>query len=253
VSTPQSPYRNDIDALRERKESLEQELAHLRAQTTQLESLRAREAELAQELFAVDGRLRAGAAPKRALPMLDRVQVASPCNASWDDMVGDERVRFCLKCDKSVFNLSAMSREDAERLLEERASGELCVRYYQRADGTIMTSDCPVGVKKKRRKKLALAVAGAGAMALAATQAYERAFGEQCTRMGAVAATQGEMELATPPTIPTVMGTAGPIVNPPPPPPVQANPTPHVPPRAPSHVIMGRRVPVAPAHQVIRK
>jgi hypothetical protein len=251
VSTPQSPYRNDVDALRERKESLEKELAHLRAQTSQLESLRARESELAEELLAVDGRLHAGAAPKRALPMLDRIQVASPCNASWDDMVGDERVRFCLQCDKNVFNLSAMSREDAERLLEERASGELCVRYYQRADGTIMTSDCPVGVKKKRRKKLALAVAGAGAMALAATQAYQRAFGDRCSRMGAVAM-QGEMEITTPPAVPTVMGTAAPVVDPPPPPPAHANPTPHVPPRVPSHV-MGRRVPVAPAHQALEK
>jgi hypothetical protein len=68
-----------------------------------------------------------------------------------------------------------MSREDAERLLEERSGTEMCVRFYQRADGTMMTEDCPVGVKKKRRKKLALAIAGAGAMAAAAVTSMSRA------------------------------------------------------------------------------
>lgn len=177
-----SPYRNEVDALRERKDSLEREIARLREQTTELEGLRARERELADELARIEKKL--GARLKRTLPMLDQVTVASPCTASWDEMVGDERVRFCLICEKNVYNLSAMTREDAERLLKERAGGELCVRYYQRADGTILTQDCPVGVRRKRRKKLALAVAGAGAMAFAATSMLTR---------GTPCAVQGEM------------------------------------------------------------
>jgi hypothetical protein len=248
VSTPTSkdPYRNEIDALRERKESLEKELAQLRQQTTQLESLKAREAQIASELWNVDGRLRAGTTPKRALPMLDQIKVASPCNASWDEMVGDDRVRFCLQCDKNVFNLSSMSRDEAEALLEQRASGELCVRYYQRADGTIMTSDCPVGATKKRRKKLALAVAGAGAMALAATQMFAKS---QCRTqtMGAVAM-QGEMEMPTPvttappvDTTPFVMGTT--TATPPPPPRHMMGGIGAPPPAPPpdTHVKMGKR------------
>lgn len=168
-----SPYRNEIDALHERKDSLERELARLKEQTSHLDGLRAREQDLERELAAVAQRLGASAA-KRSLPMLDQVRVASPCNASWDEMLGDERVRFCVSCEKNVYNLSAMPREDAERLLQERVGKELCVRFYQRTDGTILTEDCPVGVKKKRRKKLALAVAGAGAMAFAATSMLTR-------------------------------------------------------------------------------
>ena len=159
-----TPYRNEVDALRERKASLEAEIARLRDQTTRLDELRARETELASELASVDGRLRAGM-PKRGLPLLDQLRVASPCKADWNEMLGDERVRFCLSCEKDVYNLSSMAKDDAEALLRDRLGDDLCVRFYQRADGTILTQDCPVGVKKKRTKKLALAVAGAGAMA----------------------------------------------------------------------------------------
>ena len=190
-----TPYRNEVDALRERKASLEAEIARLRDQTTRLDELRARETELATELASVDGRLRAGL-PKRGLPLLDQVRVASPCKADWNEMLGDERVRFCLSCEKDVYNLSSMAKDDAEALLRERLGDDLCVRFYQRADGTILTQDCPVGVKKKRTKKLALAVAGAGAMAAAAATMFMR--GETCTTQGAVAGGamyQGEMTL----------------------------------------------------------
>lgn len=174
-----TPYRNEIDALRERKTALEGEITRLRDQTTRLDELRAREAELAKELGAVDGRLAAGNATRRPLPLLDQVRVASPCKAEWNEMLGDERVRFCLGCEKNVYNLSSMQKEDAEALLRERLGNELCVRFYQRADGTILTQDCPEGVKKKRRKKLVLAVAGAGAMAAAAATMFVR--GTRCT------------------------------------------------------------------------
>lgn len=169
-----SPYRNEVDALEERRAALRAEIVRLRAQTTHLDELRSREAALAAELAGVEGRLAAGT-PKRTLPLLDSVRVATPCNADWNDMVGDERVRFCLSCEKNVYNLSMMVREDAEALLRERVGNELCIRYYQRSDGTILTQDCPEGVKKKRRKKLVLAVAGAGAMAAAAATAFMRA------------------------------------------------------------------------------
>ncbi len=178
-----TPYRHEVDALRERKASLEAEIARLRDQTTRLDELRAREAELATELAGVDGRLRAGM-PKRGLPLLDRVRVASPCKADWNEMLGDERVRFCLSCEKNVYNLSSMAKDDAEALLRERLGDDLCVRFYQRADGTILTADCPVGVKKKRTKKLALAVAGAGAMAAAAATMFMR---DTCTTQAAIA------------------------------------------------------------------
>jgi hypothetical protein len=219
-----TPYRNEIDALRERKASLEAEISRLREHTTRLDELRARETELASELAGIDGRLNARM-PKRGLPLLDQVRVASPCKAEWNEMLGDERVRFCLSCEKNVYNLSSMTKDDAEALLRERLGDDLCVRFYQRADGTILTQDCPVGVKKKQRKKLALAVAGAGAMAAAAATSFMsnrtcRGGAMQGAAGGAVAGgmvyepTEVKGEMAVPPVapvpVPTTMGSAAP-------------------------------------------
>jgi hypothetical protein len=79
--------------------------------------------------------------------VLDDIRVATPCNADWDDMSGDERVRFCGKCEKNVYNLSAMSRLEAEALVRDNEGGRRCVRFFQRPDGTVLTQDCPVGVR----------------------------------------------------------------------------------------------------------
>jgi hypothetical protein len=80
---------------------------------------------------------------------LETLRVASPCHASWEDMTGTGRVRFCHLCEKKVYNLSAMTREEGERLLA-KSEGKLCVRMYRRQDGTVITTDCPVGVRRRR-------------------------------------------------------------------------------------------------------
>jgi hypothetical protein len=186
------PYREEQDALQERLDNLQRELDALRAQTRDLGELKARETELSADAEKVRAQLERMRG-RRALPLLDQVRVASPCNASWDDMTGDDRVRFCGKCEKNVFNISAMPREDAEQLLRERVGGELCVRFYQRTDGTVLTEDCPVGVRKKRRRQIAFAVAGAGAMAAAGAQLF--ASGSKChsATMGEVAPIEAPM------------------------------------------------------------
>jgi hypothetical protein len=99
---------------------------------------------------------------RRSLPMLDRVEIASPCRESWSTMAGDERVRFCVACGRHVYNLSAMTREEASALLVGTSS-ERCIRLYRRPDGTVLTRDCPVGVRRRRTRRLAVA-AFAGAM-----------------------------------------------------------------------------------------
>ncbi|HEX6125807.1 MAG TPA: hypothetical protein VFZ23_10595 [Pyrinomonadaceae bacterium] len=90
---------------------------------------------------------------------LDDLRVASPCSADWNQMQGDERKRFCGDCKLYVYNLSGMTRYDAENLLR-LSEGHLCVRYFQRADGSILTQDCPVGwaIVKQRVKVFAAAV-----------------------------------------------------------------------------------------------
>ena len=82
---------------------------------------------------------------------LDNVRIASPCNADWDQMVGSERARFCGQCNLNVFNLSSMTKDEAELLIGQ-TEGRLCVRYFRRADGSVLTRDCPVGLRAFRRK-----------------------------------------------------------------------------------------------------
>lgn len=79
-------------------------------------------------------------------------------------MSGDDAVRHCAQCERSVYNLSMMSSEQIEELIA--GDQQICGRFYQRADGTVMTADCPTGARKRRRKKL-LVSAGAGLLAAA--------------------------------------------------------------------------------------
>ena len=91
---------------------------------------------------------------------LDNLKIASPCSADWDSMSGDDRKRFCGDCRLHVYNLSGMTRYDAENLLR-LSEGRLCVRYFQRPDGTILTQDCPVGWARLKKRASAFAAAAA--------------------------------------------------------------------------------------------
>jgi len=114
---------------------------------------------------------------RRHLSLLDDLRVASPCRASWTEMSGDDRVRFCGRCEKRVYDFTAMTREEAERLVLAH-EGLLCARFYQRADGTVLTADCPEGVRRRSRKRR-LVVAALGAVstltAVTAMTAFSRA------------------------------------------------------------------------------
>ena len=80
---------------------------------------------------------------------LDHLRVATPCPISWEEMVGDSRVRFCVHCRLSVYNISALSRIEAETLIAS-TEDRLCARLFRRADGTLLTKDCPVGLRALR-------------------------------------------------------------------------------------------------------
>jgi hypothetical protein len=92
---------------------------------------------------------------------LDLIQVASPCHASWDAMQGDDRRRFCRQCNLHVYNLSDMPRAEAEAFIGQ-AEGRTCVRFFRRADGTVLTRDCPVGMRAVRQRFIRAAAALAG-------------------------------------------------------------------------------------------
>lgn len=88
---------------------------------------------------------------KRYDSPLANLKIASPCSADWDRMAGDDRKRFCGDCKLHVYNLSGMTTYDAENLLR-LSEGRLCVSYFQRADGTVLTRECPVGWARVKRR-----------------------------------------------------------------------------------------------------
>jgi hypothetical protein len=82
--------------------------------------------------------------------MLHGLKVAKPCPASWEAMVGDDRVRRCELCQLNVYNISELTRPEAEALVARSEGTRLCVRFFRREDGTVLTQDCPVGVLRLR-------------------------------------------------------------------------------------------------------
>jgi|GEM_PF-2431368 len=86
-----------------------------------------------------------------SLNILQNARIAAPCSAEWSAMQGDDRVRFCGQCEKNVYNLIGMEADEAAELLTQH-EGKACIQAYQRSDGTLMTQNCPVGLRKLRQR-----------------------------------------------------------------------------------------------------
>lgn len=97
--------------------------------------------------------------------LVDDAHVRRPCDADWNAMVGDERVRFCASCEKNVHDLSAHTEGEAERLLRGEA-GRICIIVERDASGRAITADrLPSGMTPARRLAM-LAAAATVAMAV---------------------------------------------------------------------------------------
>ncbi len=116
--------------------------------------------------------------------LLNQIQIAAPCHADWESMTGDERKRFCGDCKLNVYNVSSMSTKDAAQLIRE-SEGEACLRLYRRKDGTIITDNCPVGLRNLRNRVLAKTAAVTALFALLGLASGAQAQGQ--VMMGAVA------------------------------------------------------------------
>jgi hypothetical protein len=95
------------------------------------------------------------------------LRIASPCTEKWEEMSGDERARHCAKCKLNVFNIKELTELEVRALLSAK-SGRVCGRVYRRADGTVLTKDCPTGLKLVRKKAL-MALAMTASMLVAGT------------------------------------------------------------------------------------
>ncbi len=204
-----TPYRDDREALEERLASLQAELTRVR---DSLKSL-GEEQRAAESLEKEIAGLRSQLADRAKRGELENLSVAAPCNADWDAMKGDDRVRFCGSCQKNVYNLSALSRVDAEHLIAKHEGPPPCIRLYKRRDGTVITNDCPVGRKRRRLRRIVAASVGGTFLAAGAMLARWRS--GPCGMM-----TQGEMVMpvgttsmmGAPPAMPQPPETAEPPV-----------------------------------------
>ena len=228
-------YRDVSESLRAYRDRVAGDLDEARRAAKQAAEQASRAAVLEKELAETEGLLAKMGGNRKVLPLLDHVSIAAPCRASWDQMVGDEHVRFCGQCEKNVYNLSSLPREEAEALLAVK-EGKMCIRLFKRADGTVLTSDCPVGVTKRRRRRAAIAAVGGGLMAAAAALGMERSAATMGSpvpaMMGSAAISQGEVAptVAPPANEEPRQWTVGSAAIPPlPPPPVLG------------HAIMGKR------------
>lgn len=160
---------------------------------------------------------------RRALPVLDRVRIASPCHVGWDQMTGDDRRRFCGSCSLHVYNLSDMAPDEAEEFVR-KAEGlpeRTCVRFHARADGTVITKDCPTGLAALRRRMATVAATVFAAVGLVVgavlgrrdASGLQRSWFEPAPPLPAWGAIAGRMVWnppPPPPTSPTAEAPTGP-------------------------------------------
>jgi len=86
-------------------------------------------------------------------------------------MTGDDRLRHCDECQLSVYNIAELTRAEAEALIAN-SEGRICARIYRRPDGTVITRDCPVGLRAIRRRMARSAVAVFAALMALATSVF---------------------------------------------------------------------------------
>ena len=101
---------------------------------------------------------------------LEVLRIESPCHESWEAMAGDDARRFCQGCHRHVHNLSAMTRDQAERLICE-AAGPLCVRFEQAPDGAVRTLDYAAR-RRSRGWRFWTVVAACGALLAGVARAF---------------------------------------------------------------------------------
>jgi hypothetical protein len=97
--------------------------------------------------------------------LLDLIVIEIPCTKSWDEMAGDNRSRFCSDCQLQVYDISEMTRGEAESLIVKHEGKRLCARFYRRPDGTVLTRDC-FSVRRAARRAAARTVAQVAGLVL---------------------------------------------------------------------------------------
>lgn len=93
--------------------------------------------------------------------ILKTLSISTPCTEDWESMDGDERKRFCGKCQLFVHNIEEYSTQEAEILIAQGRSSDnrTCVRFYRDAKGNVVTNNCPVFLRKYKQRLIAIKTA----------------------------------------------------------------------------------------------
>ena len=86
--------------------------------------------------------------PLPTLDVLNAITIPTHCPVPWEEMEGDDRTRHCAKCNERVHDVAALTTAEAVELLSIRGKPP-CLRIYRRADGRVMTADCPTGKRER--------------------------------------------------------------------------------------------------------
>src|SRR5579872_160274 len=92
-----------------------------------------------------------------------QMTIAKPCRESWDAMAGTDTKRFCTACDRSVYDLSVLTRRQAADLLDKNA-GKVCGRVNYDERGKQVFAQERNGIERLMQ----ISVLGASAVASAA-------------------------------------------------------------------------------------
>jgi hypothetical protein len=100
---------------------------------------------------------------------MQNIMIASPCTVDWNTMDGDDRVRVCGACKHNVYDTSKLTSKEILDLMAR--DSKACLKIYRRADGTLLTEDCPFGLRTLRRgaRRVSKIAASLWALALSFT------------------------------------------------------------------------------------
>lgn len=103
---------------------------------------------------------------------LRSITVNSPCLADWEQMTGNDQVRFCEHCNLKVHNISELSYSQAARLVAH-SQGRLCVRYYRDSQGAAITKQASRKLHQIGRRATRIAASAFSATLSLATAAAQ--------------------------------------------------------------------------------
>jgi len=103
---------------------------------------------------------------------ISKLGVSKPCPIPWESMIGNDRVRKCDTCQLNIFNIESMTTSEVEKLISSSQPYRLCIRLVRRADGTVMTRDCPKGLSAYRKRLTSLVTVSIAAVLSAFSVSY---------------------------------------------------------------------------------